>query len=353
MVNVPPSRSAACSLPSRARATRSARAAAISATVRALAARDDRHEQAAVGGDGDTDVRGRMQLDGVARVERVDGPVAHQRGGADLGEHIGHGRALLRVPLDQARAQLLRAGHVRGHDDLESGRRPRLGHPPPDRPAQRGQLDALDLARPGRRCRRPLRPGDVRPLDVLGDDAALGPSAGQGREVDAALAGDPAGERRRLDPPVRRDRPIRPLRSSLRLPGVCPCRNRRGFRYHGRRCSRLDLLLRRPDLRHVLPLLAQERHRRPDRHLALVDEDLQEDAADVGLHLLRDLVGVELVQRLALLHLIALRLQPADDRPRLHALAEPGQRDLLSHRVAPSSGSPPARRRRPGRRSSP
>ena len=40
----------------------------------------------------------------------------------------------------------------------------------------------------------------LRPLDVLGDDPALRAGARQRRELDSALAGDPAGERRRLDP---------------------------------------------------------------------------------------------------------------------------------------------------------
>ena len=37
-------------------------------------------------------------------------------------------------------------------------------------------------------------------LDVLGDDPALGPGAAQRRQLDAALAGDAARQRRRLDP---------------------------------------------------------------------------------------------------------------------------------------------------------
>ena len=51
----------------------------------------------------------------------------------------------------------------------------------------------------------------------------------------------------------------------------------------------------------------------------------------LGLDLLRHLVGVELVERLALLDLVALGLEPLDDRAGLHALAEPRELDLASH----------------------
>ena len=61
------------------------------------------------------------------------------------------------------------------------------------------------------------------------------------------------------------------------------------------------------------------------------DDDLEQDAVEVGLDLLRHLVGVELVERLALLDGVALGLEPADDRAGLHALPEPGQLDLGRH----------------------
>src|SRR5260370_11444565 len=57
--------------------------------------------------------------------------------------------------------------------------------------------------------------------------------------------------------------------------------------------------------------------------LAFRDGDLQEHAARLGLDLLRHLVRVELVERFALLDLLAFGLEPLDDRPRLHALPEP------------------------------
>ena len=68
-----------------------------------------------------------------------------------------------------------------------------------------------------------------------------------------------------------------------------------------------------------------------DRRLASSHRDLQQDATYLGLHLLGHLVGVELVQRLALRDLFALGLEPADDRPGLHALAETRKLDLGRH----------------------
>ena len=69
----------------------------------------------------------------------------------------------------------------------------------------------------------------------------------------------------------------------------------------------------------------------PTGHLALGDGDPQQHARSLGLDLLRHLVGVELVERLALLDRVALGLEPLDDRAGLHALAEPRELDLASH----------------------
>ena len=86
----------------------------------------------------------------------------------------------------------------------------------------------------------------------------------------------------------------------------------------------------------VLALLADDRDPLADLDLlALAGEDLQQDAARLGLDLLRHLVRVELVERLALLDLVALRLQPADDRARLHALPEPRKADVSCHCAPP------------------
>jgi hypothetical protein len=99
------------------------------------------------------------------------------------------------VALDEAGAKVLCPVHICRHHDLEGGSRPRLRHPPGDRPPQRGQLDALDRPRRARRHGCGRRAGDRRPLDVLSDDPPLRPGARQGGEVDASLAGDPPGER--------------------------------------------------------------------------------------------------------------------------------------------------------------
>ena len=98
----------------------------------------------------------------------------------------------------------------------------------------------------------------------------------------------------------------------------------------------LLLLLRlRLGVGHVLALLADDRDRLADLDLlALAGQDLEQDARGVGLDLLGHLLRVELVERLALLDLVALGLQPAHDRPGLHALAEPRKRDLARHRYS-------------------
>jgi hypothetical protein len=97
---------------------------------------------------------------------------------------------------------------------------------------------------------------------------------------------------------------------------------------------------RAPPFRPAHPRAARTRPRpgaddpdgRADVDLAVRDDDLQEDAVGLRLDLLRHLVGVELVERLALRDRVALGLQPADDRPGLHALAQPRELDLGRHR---------------------
>ncbi len=81
----------------------------------------------------------------------------------------------------------------------------------------------------------------------------------------------------------------------------------------------------------VLALAADEGDRPADLDLARVDDDLQQDAVGLGLDLLRHLVRVELVERLALLDRLALALQPLDDRAGLHPLAQPRELDLGRH----------------------
>src|SRR5204862_1397898 len=108
----------------------------------------------------------------------------------------------------------------------------------------------------------------------------------------------------------------------------------------------------RRERRHLLALLADHGDRAANRYLTLADGDLQEHPGGLGLDLLRHLVGVELVERLAFLDGVALALQPLDDRAGLHPLAEPRELDLVSHGPL-SGGSPRAHRRRAARRAPP
>src|SRR4029077_9340103 len=84
-----------------------------------------------------------------------------------------------------------------------------------------------------------------------------------------------------------------------------------------------------------LPGFADHGDRPADGYLPRRDGDLQEDAARLGLDLLRRLVGVDREERLALLDAVTLRLQPLDDRARLHPLPEARQLHLAAHERAP------------------
>ena len=86
-----------------------------------------------------------------------------------------------------------------------------------------------------------------------------------------------------------------------------------------------------PDVMAVRRALRRGRVRLPDGHLSLGDGDLEEDARRVRLDLLRHLVGVDLVEGLALLDRVALVLQPLRDGAGLHPLAQPRQLDLRRH----------------------
>jgi hypothetical protein len=132
--------------------------------------------------------------------------------------------------------------------------------------------------------------------------AALGASAGGGPAVGARHFRRRLGRRRALRGSFRFD--SRPTVPAL------------GIREHRR---------------HVLVLGADDPDGRADVDLAVGDDDLQEDAVGLGLDLLRHLVGVELVERLALRDGVTLGLQPAHDRPGLHALAQPRKLDLGGH----------------------
>jgi hypothetical protein len=103
----------------------------------------------------------------------------------------------------------------------------------------------------------------------------------------------------------------------------------------------VDLRLRfRLCFGYVLALFADDGDRPADRHLTLLHRDLEEHAGGVGLDLLRHLLRVDLVQRLALLDPVAFLLEPPDDGSGLHSLAEPGQLDLSCHFVRRLSGRP-------------
>src|SRR5215211_3997531 len=311
-----------------------------------LARAQHRNDEPGRGGDGDPYVRRREAQDAVVDEVRVDLAVADERGCRDAREDVGQRdlRLVVTPSLAQAVVQLERARHVGRDVELEDGRLPRLGQPPRDRAPGRRQLELLDL-RLGRGPREARRGSRRFALDVLRDDATLRSGAAHSREVDPALACDPAGQRRRLQAaavgPRRRRldrlrlggggdpaalalgltrRPLRRLLGALVRTGVG--RLRLGALGSGAGAVALGDLL---------TLLADVGDRRPDVGLSFAHHDLEQHARSVGLDLLRHLLGVELVERLALLNLVALRLQPADDRPGLHALAEAGELDLGRH----------------------
>ena len=160
IVKVPPSRSSRRSLPSRARPTRSARAAAISAIVRRSASRTTgtispfgaatAMPTCAVG----------KRTIALAGEVRVHGRVPDERRGDELRQQVVHGRLRLALaqPLDERRADGERGGHVGGDLELEDRRLPGLGQAARDRLPRRGELDRLRLAG-SRRARRRLRGG--------------------------------------------------------------------------------------------------------------------------------------------------------------------------------------------------
>ncbi len=158
------------------------------------------------------------------------------------------------------------------------------------------------------------------------------------RQVDSALSGDPAGKRRGLDTAVHA-RGL--LGSGLRLvvgrgfSAALPLRLPRGAGRAFLLWVLVDLLGSFVRFGNVLALLPDHGDPLADLDLlTLLGEDLEKRSARVGLDLLGHLVGVELVERFALLDGVALGLQPADDRPGFHALAQP-RKCLFSRQVAP------------------
>src|SRR6266540_365858 len=192
-------------------------------------------------------------------------------------------------------------------DELEDRRLPRLRQPARDRLADLRQLSDLDLSRVLDTGHG--RSGRLRPLDVLGDDPPVGPRPVDLAQFDAALLRHPPRDRRRLDA------------AALPRPATSGVLDAGHGRFGGFGLARGPFRLRRRAVavaRGQLDLLA----------LLADDGDRLAD-----LDLLRHLVRVELVERLALLDGLAFRLQPLDDRSRLHALPEPGKLDLSCHCV--------------------
>ena len=198
--------------------------------------------------------------------------------------------------------------------------------------SDRGQLASTSLG--GRRPRSPAtwraRAAARCPLDVLGDDRG------------------PRGRCRKSAMSIPRSRAIRRASGeALTRPSV-PLRRRRDVLGGGRRRllsaswrrpgqpsrAGLDLLgACRPSGSATSPRLADVRDRRLPDPARPPRRDPQQDARGIGLDLLRHLLGVDLVERLALRDLVSLGLQPADDRRGLHPLAEPGELDLSRHRI--------------------
>ena len=123
IVKVPPSRSDCCSFPPRARSTISCACGGDLGDRLPLASLDDRNDEPVRDRNGDADVRGRIQLDGVAFVERVHCAVTHQRGRGDLGQEIGDRRldGAVVLQLHEPLAQLERATHVHGDASWKTG----------------------------------------------------------------------------------------------------------------------------------------------------------------------------------------------------------------------------------------
>src|SRR3954447_15854642 len=221
-------------------------------------------------------------------------------------------------------------------------------------------------------------------LDVGLDDAPARAGALERREVDAVLAGDPPRDRRRLRPAAvalgrRRALGLR-LRAAavpvaavavravalcgrlllallllgllglragllglrgpvvvlvaalvLRLGGVLLGGLRRGPAAVGRVrvALRARLLLRlAARLGRAAAALADARDDLADRERrALVGDDL-ERSVGVGLVRHRGLVGLDLDELVALRDVVALRLEPLEDRPLLHRVGEAGHRDV-------------------------
>ncbi len=109
----------------------------------------------------------------------------------------------------------------------KTGACPRLRETASDRLARGRELDDLDVGG-GRSAGRSRRRAGRGVLDVLGDDAAFWPRAGDLPDVDASLARDPPRERARLHVLAGRTRRGRGLRRVIhRDPARRRCIGRR------------------------------------------------------------------------------------------------------------------------------
>ena len=209
-------------------------------------------------------------------------------------------------------------------------------------------LDALPGARDGSRRRRRARRRRRRsrrasrhalgrePLDVDLDDAPVGPGSAPGErpQVEArrrrpcdARSGSRAARRAAgaVPPFARRGRPRGGLRAA---PGAAAGASAGAGSASGcaRSAGASPFALRGLDR---LAGLADERDRRAELgRLALLHEDLEQDAGLVALELHRRLVGLDVGEHVALGDRVALLLGPARDRPPLHRVGEARHRNL-------------------------
>src|SRR5439155_3966776 len=263
-------------------------------------------------------------------------------------EHVGHGHLLgAGYRLLQLLAQLHRLVHARFDGHVEVGDRGfGLGHALGDGRLHAGRLDDLDLRARGRRWT--FRTASLAACaaargreHVLLHDAPVRAGARDGAQVDAPLVRRPLCERGGFD--VLRGFTVLPTAWGGRRGGAAPgggCRFRSlviggPFRHRLGLWLRLLLWL---SLCLVLWLglwrwrfllsrfrgaaRADARDRRADlgRH-TLLDDDL-ERAVGLGLEVEGRLVGLDLGEHVALVHLVAARLLPLDDRALLHRVGE-------------------------------